>query len=270
MLALTFLVLFLGNFLTTLKVVHQKVQKNQDKVQKKDWEQNLSDTPQILPPASIFQHAQSLHRLTTVRSGRERTKLTALFLSGRDDSRSFRPAGFFASDDVCLSSMLLNSRSLHKMNSLWFSPVHSGTNVFCLCMCQCMRAFVQIMYNLKREQQTGTWFAFEDLKSVHTSYFCEVMMVKLSLAWTKLVDLALDLRCFLFVALISLLCHFTANQFIEWYHQTSHNVKKLHFCLSGAVFKDYKGTNTDMHSRFKAITVVSLSSSLTVTLLCSH
>ncbi|XP_042251510.1 transmembrane protein 120B [Thunnus albacares] len=36
MLALTFLVLFLGNFLTTVKVVHQKVQKNQEKVQKND------------------------------------------------------------------------------------------------------------------------------------------------------------------------------------------------------------------------------------------
>uniref|UniRef100_A0A7N8YDZ6 Transmembrane protein 120B n=1 Tax=Mastacembelus armatus TaxID=205130 RepID=A0A7N8YDZ6_9TELE len=36
MLALTFLVLFLGNFLTTLKVVHQKIQKNQGKVQKND------------------------------------------------------------------------------------------------------------------------------------------------------------------------------------------------------------------------------------------
>uniref|UniRef100_A0A673MCD2 Transmembrane protein 120B n=1 Tax=Sinocyclocheilus rhinocerous TaxID=307959 RepID=A0A673MCD2_9TELE len=32
MLALTFLVLFLGNFLTTLKVVHQKLQKNKEKV----------------------------------------------------------------------------------------------------------------------------------------------------------------------------------------------------------------------------------------------
>lgn len=37
MLALTFLVLFLGNFLTTLKVVRQKVQKNQEKVEKTDW-----------------------------------------------------------------------------------------------------------------------------------------------------------------------------------------------------------------------------------------
>uniref|UniRef100_A0A8C5HGF9 Transmembrane protein 120B n=1 Tax=Gouania willdenowi TaxID=441366 RepID=A0A8C5HGF9_GOUWI len=36
MLALTFLVLFLGNFLTTLKVVRQKVKKNHDKVQKND------------------------------------------------------------------------------------------------------------------------------------------------------------------------------------------------------------------------------------------
>ncbi|XP_039635688.1 transmembrane protein 120B [Perca fluviatilis] len=36
MLALTFLVLFLGNFLTTVKVVHQKVQKKQEKVQKND------------------------------------------------------------------------------------------------------------------------------------------------------------------------------------------------------------------------------------------
>ncbi|XP_019937457.2 transmembrane protein 120B [Paralichthys olivaceus] len=36
MLALTFLVLFLGNFLTTVKVVHQKIQKNQEKVQKND------------------------------------------------------------------------------------------------------------------------------------------------------------------------------------------------------------------------------------------
>ncbi|AWP15236.1 putative transmembrane protein 120B-like isoform 3 [Scophthalmus maximus] len=36
MLALTFLVLFLGNFLTTVKVVHQKVQKNQENVQKND------------------------------------------------------------------------------------------------------------------------------------------------------------------------------------------------------------------------------------------
>uniref|UniRef100_A0A3Q4GB46 Transmembrane protein 120B n=1 Tax=Neolamprologus brichardi TaxID=32507 RepID=A0A3Q4GB46_NEOBR len=36
MLALTFLVLFLGNFLTTVKVVHQKVQKNSEKVQKTD------------------------------------------------------------------------------------------------------------------------------------------------------------------------------------------------------------------------------------------
>lgn len=36
MLALTFLVLFLGNFLTTLKVVHQKLQKNKEKV-KNNW-----------------------------------------------------------------------------------------------------------------------------------------------------------------------------------------------------------------------------------------
>uniref|UniRef100_A0AAQ4PMS9 Transmembrane protein 120B n=1 Tax=Gasterosteus aculeatus aculeatus TaxID=481459 RepID=A0AAQ4PMS9_GASAC len=36
MLALTFLVLFLGNSLTTLKVVHQKFQKNQEKLQKND------------------------------------------------------------------------------------------------------------------------------------------------------------------------------------------------------------------------------------------
>ncbi|XP_006640420.1 transmembrane protein 120B [Lepisosteus oculatus] len=36
MLALTFLVLFLGNFLTTLKVVHQKFQKNKDKTKKKE------------------------------------------------------------------------------------------------------------------------------------------------------------------------------------------------------------------------------------------
>ncbi|XP_076019973.1 transmembrane protein 120B [Genypterus blacodes] len=36
MLALTFLVLFLGNFLTTLKVVRQKFQKNREKVQKMD------------------------------------------------------------------------------------------------------------------------------------------------------------------------------------------------------------------------------------------
>lgn len=43
MLALTFLVLFLGNFLTTLKVVHQKFQKNQEKVQKKDWRRRESD-----------------------------------------------------------------------------------------------------------------------------------------------------------------------------------------------------------------------------------
>ncbi|XP_051540524.1 transmembrane protein 120B isoform X2 [Myxocyprinus asiaticus] len=34
MLALTFLVLFLGNFLTTLKVVHQKLQKNKEKIKK--------------------------------------------------------------------------------------------------------------------------------------------------------------------------------------------------------------------------------------------
>ncbi|XP_062410073.1 transmembrane protein 120B isoform X1 [Sardina pilchardus] len=34
MLGLTFLVLFLGNFLTTLKVVHQKIQKNKEKPQK--------------------------------------------------------------------------------------------------------------------------------------------------------------------------------------------------------------------------------------------
>ncbi|XP_012697541.1 transmembrane protein 120B [Clupea harengus] len=36
MLGLTFLVLFLGNFLTTLKVVHQKIQKNKEKLQKAD------------------------------------------------------------------------------------------------------------------------------------------------------------------------------------------------------------------------------------------
>uniref|UniRef100_A0A674EXJ5 Transmembrane protein 120B n=1 Tax=Salmo trutta TaxID=8032 RepID=A0A674EXJ5_SALTR len=36
MLALTFLVLFLGNFLTTLKVVRQKVQENPEKVQKQE------------------------------------------------------------------------------------------------------------------------------------------------------------------------------------------------------------------------------------------
>uniref|UniRef100_A0A3B3TBL5 Transmembrane protein 120B n=1 Tax=Paramormyrops kingsleyae TaxID=1676925 RepID=A0A3B3TBL5_9TELE len=36
MLALTFLVLFLGNFLTTLKVVHQKFQKNKGKLGKKE------------------------------------------------------------------------------------------------------------------------------------------------------------------------------------------------------------------------------------------
>uniref|UniRef100_A0A3B3QMX1 Transmembrane protein 120B n=1 Tax=Paramormyrops kingsleyae TaxID=1676925 RepID=A0A3B3QMX1_9TELE len=35
-LALTFLVLFLGNFLTTLKVVHQKFQKSTEKIQKKE------------------------------------------------------------------------------------------------------------------------------------------------------------------------------------------------------------------------------------------
>ncbi|KAG5272249.1 hypothetical protein AALO_G00163250 [Alosa alosa] len=34
MLGLTFMVLFLGNFLTTLKVVHQKIQKNKEKLQK--------------------------------------------------------------------------------------------------------------------------------------------------------------------------------------------------------------------------------------------
>ncbi|KAJ0013145.1 hypothetical protein NQD34_017479 [Periophthalmus magnuspinnatus] len=36
MLALTFLVLFLGNFLTTLKVVHQKIQESPEKVKKND------------------------------------------------------------------------------------------------------------------------------------------------------------------------------------------------------------------------------------------
>ncbi|KAG2470962.1 T120B protein, partial [Polypterus senegalus] len=36
MLALTFLLLFLGNFLTTLKVVHQKFHKNKDKARKKE------------------------------------------------------------------------------------------------------------------------------------------------------------------------------------------------------------------------------------------
>ncbi|KAK1156418.1 transmembrane protein 120B-like isoform X1 [Acipenser oxyrinchus oxyrinchus] len=36
MLALAFLILFLGNFLTTLKVVHQKFQKNRGEVQKKE------------------------------------------------------------------------------------------------------------------------------------------------------------------------------------------------------------------------------------------
>lgn len=38
MLALTFLVLFLGNFLTTLKVVHQKVHNKQDNVKRSDWD----------------------------------------------------------------------------------------------------------------------------------------------------------------------------------------------------------------------------------------
>lgn len=33
-LAFTFLLLFLGNFLTTLKVVHTKLQKNKDKMKK--------------------------------------------------------------------------------------------------------------------------------------------------------------------------------------------------------------------------------------------
>lgn len=68
---------------------------------KKGLRTELSNTPQILPPASIFQHAQSLHRLTTVRLGQEKNKLKALFLSGCDDSQSARPAGFFASNDVC-------------------------------------------------------------------------------------------------------------------------------------------------------------------------
>ncbi|CAL8405851.1 unnamed protein product [Arctogadus glacialis] len=36
MLGLTFLVLFMGNFLTTVKVVHQKIQQNHEKVQKTD------------------------------------------------------------------------------------------------------------------------------------------------------------------------------------------------------------------------------------------
>ena len=36
MLGLTFLVLFTGNFLTTVKVVHQKIQQNHEKVQKTD------------------------------------------------------------------------------------------------------------------------------------------------------------------------------------------------------------------------------------------
>ncbi len=37
MLALTFLVLFLGNFLSTLKVVHQKLQKNKEKIKNNWW-----------------------------------------------------------------------------------------------------------------------------------------------------------------------------------------------------------------------------------------
>lgn len=112
MLALTFLVLFLGNFLTTVKVVHQKVQKKQEKVQKNDWDEN-SDSYKW--PVILKQHAQSLDRLTHA-TGREKTKLKPLFLSGFDGS-SVQPKylanRLLLSND--LSSMLLHSRSQHSV-----------------------------------------------------------------------------------------------------------------------------------------------------------
>lgn len=70
MLALTFLVLFLGNFLTTLKVVRQKVHKNQEKVEKNDWGSKTVPMKQGTEDFFFFffsetkgfcqQHAQSL------------------------------------------------------------------------------------------------------------------------------------------------------------------------------------------------------------------
>lgn len=75
MLALTFLVLFLGNFLTTLKVVHQKFQKNQEKMQKNDWTRRETD---LLQKASKSECTHSLGWLARAGS-QEKTKLTALF-----------------------------------------------------------------------------------------------------------------------------------------------------------------------------------------------
>lgn len=77
MLALTFLVLFLGNFLTTLKVVHQKFQKNQEKAQKNDWTRRETD---LLQKASKSECTHSLGWLTRVGS-QEKTKLKTPFPS---------------------------------------------------------------------------------------------------------------------------------------------------------------------------------------------
>lgn len=208
MLALTFLVLFLGNFLTTLKVVHQKVQKNQDKVQKKDWEWNsVTHLRFCLLPVFFNTHNrytdwprydQARRRPKWKRSSSQ--AVTTAEVSGLQ--ASLLP--MTSAVDAAEQSVTTQSRVHVQLNSLLFSPVHSGMNVFCFgCLCQ----IVQLKEGVTDQDLVCLW------RPKVSSCFCEVVMVRLSLAWTKLVNSALDLHCFLFVVLMSLLCHFTANQY---------------------------------------------------------
>lgn len=85
MLALTFLVLFLGNFLTTVKVVHQKIQKNQEKVQKTDWDTNSTRHLKFFHAASNFEATLAACETdpSTIGPG-EGEEETAVSLSGFD------------------------------------------------------------------------------------------------------------------------------------------------------------------------------------------
>lgn len=69
---------------------------------KKGLRTKLSDTPQILPPASIFQHAQSLHKTDhgTIRLGEDRTEST-LLLRQRQAGVSGLQASLLPMTSVC-------------------------------------------------------------------------------------------------------------------------------------------------------------------------
>lgn len=145
MLALTFLVLFLGNFLTTLKVVHQKIQKNQEKVQKNDWDKTLRETPptSYKGPVVLHTHNRLIDWPQSDQAGRSRSHRFSQALmaaaAAAASSQSIRPTGFLLSNDS--SSMLLHSRlrrskwcSPDRPNSMSLYPVHKERSAWKECV----------------------------------------------------------------------------------------------------------------------------------------